>query len=189
MNAIKKILARNFRPLFLYTLIAALIAIPADLTAQISDVTFQQIFLQHGLSQSIVKCILQDRKGFMYFGTEDGLNRYDGYKFLVYRYNPEDTNSISYNDINCLYEDNTGIIWIGTFNAGLNRFDMSKKSIRRFLQDGNNSNSLSHNNIICICEDKSGNLWIGTDNGLNRLNLKDTENKYFDFKKYFYELQ
>jgi ligand-binding sensor domain-containing protein len=187
MNAIKKILASNFRPLFLYTLIAALIAIPADLTAQISDVTFQQIFLQHGLSQSIVKCILQDRKGFMYFGTEDGLNRYDGYKFLVYRYNPEDTNSISYNDINCLYEDNTGIIWIGTFNAGLNRFDMSKKSIRRFLQDGNNSNSLSHNNIICICEDKSGNLWIGTDNGLNRLNLKDKENKYFDFKKYFYE--
>jgi ligand-binding sensor domain-containing protein len=187
MIAITNILAHKFRPFFFCTIFAFLLTIPAELTAQISDVTFQQIFLQHGLSQSIVKCILQDRKGFMYFGTEDGLNRYDGYKFLVYRYDPEDTNSISYNDINCLYEDNNRIIWIGTFNAGLNRFDQSKKNINRFQHDGNNPNSLSHNNIICICEDKSGNLWIGTDNGLNRLNLNNTGNKSFEFKKYFYE--
>ena len=187
MNAIINILARKFRPSILYTIIAALLIIPADLTAQISDVTFQQIFLQHGLSQSIVKCILQDRKGFMYFGTEDGLNRYDGYKFLIYRYNPDDTNSISYNDINCLYEDKNGIIWIGTFNAGLNRFDQSKKSIIRIHQNINDPEGLSHNNINCIIADQSGNLWVGTDNGLNKLVLDDPDNNVCKFKKYFYE--
>ena len=67
------------------------------------DLIFQQIFLDQGLSQSIVKCIIQDREGFMYFGTEDGLNRYDGYSFIVMRNNPENINSISYNDINSLH--------------------------------------------------------------------------------------
>jgi ligand-binding sensor domain-containing protein len=187
MNAIINILARNFRPTVLITIFAFILAIPADLTAQISDVTFQQIFLQQGLSQSIVKCILQDKKGYMYFGTEDGLNRYDGYKFLIYRYNPDDTNSISYNDINCLYEDKNGIIWIGTFNSGLNRFNQSKKSILRIQQNINYPKGLSHNNINCITADQSGNLWVGTDNGLNKLISGDPDNNIFEFKKYFYD--
>ena len=173
----------NMLCIFLFFLLTS----SSNLKAQINDVTFQQIFLQQGLSQSIVKCILQDRKGFMFFGTEDGLNRYDGYKFLVYRYDSDDTNSISYNDVTFLYEDKSGIIWIGTFNAGLNRFDQSNKSIKRIQQDFNNPDGLSHNNINCITEDKSGNIWIGTDNGLNKLILDDPDNNAFKFKKYFHE--
>jgi serine phosphatase RsbU (regulator of sigma subunit)/ligand-binding sensor domain-containing protein len=136
--------------------------------------TFEQIFLEQGLSQSIVQCISQDRTGFMWFGTEDGLNRYDGYKFTVIRNNPEDPNSLSYNNITAIYEDRSGILWIGTFYGGLNKFDPQTKRFLRYQHDHNEPNSLSNNNINVIIQDKSGNIWIGTDNGLNKLVLPDT---------------
>jgi ligand-binding sensor domain-containing protein len=104
----------------------------SNIFSQSSDLIFEQIFLDQGLSQSIVKCILQDEKGFMYFGTEDGLNRYDGYKFTIIRNDPENLNSISYNDINTIFEDHLGNIWIGTFNAGLNKYDPINKIVTRF---------------------------------------------------------
>ncbi len=141
--------------------------------AQSNDLIFEQIFLEQGLSQSIVKCILQDREGFMYFGTEDGLNRYDGYTFTVMRNKPEDTNSLSYNDINTLCLDKEGNIWIGTFNSGLNKYNPYTKKITRFTHDNKNLNSISHNNITAICVDSAGIIWVGTDNGLNKLTLKD----------------
>ena len=94
---------------------------------------FEQIFLEQGLSQSIVKCILQDQEGFMYFGTEDGLNRFDGYTFTVMRNNPADPNSLSYNDVNALCLDQEGNIWIGTFNSGLNKYNPYNKKVIRFL--------------------------------------------------------
>jgi ligand-binding sensor domain-containing protein len=137
--------------------------------AQGNDMIFDQIFLEQGLSQSIVKCILQDQEGFMYFGTEDGLNRYDGYTFTVMRNKPEDPNSLSYNDINAMCLDQEGNIWIGTFNSGLNKFNPYTKKITRFLHDPNNSNSLSHDNINTICIDSTGIIWVGTNYGLNKL--------------------
>ncbi|MCL5031372.1 MAG: SpoIIE family protein phosphatase [Bacteroidetes bacterium] len=155
-------------------------SLTTKILAQSTDINFEQIFLEQGLSQSIVKSICQDKNGFMYFGTEDGLNRFDGYKFKVLRHNPEDSNSLSYNDITSLLVDSKGIMWIGTFNAGLNRFDQSKKIIKRFQNELGNPNSLSHNNINAILEDNSGNLWIGTDFGLNRLVI-DSATKNFSF--------
>ena len=133
---------------------------PSNLFSQNSDLIFEQIFLDQGLSQSIVKCILQDEKGFMYFGTEDGLNRYDGYKFTIIRNDPENLNSISYNDINTIYQDNHGNIWIGTFNAGLNKYDPINKIVTRFVNEPNDINSISHNNINDIIEDDDGAIWI-----------------------------
>jgi ligand-binding sensor domain-containing protein len=112
--------------------------------AQGDDLIFEQIFLEQGLSQSIVKCILQDREGFMYFGTEDGLNRYDGYTFTVMRNNPEDLNSLSYNDINAMHLDFEGNIWIGTFNSGLNKYNPYTKKVTRFLHKTTDPNSISH---------------------------------------------
>ena len=147
--------------------------------AQKSDIIFEQIFLQHGLSQSIVKCICQDKQGFLYFGTEDGLNKYDGYKFTVIRHNPEDNNSLSYNDITALCVDRNGIIWVGTFNAGLNKYDPVTEKIIRFRHISEDTNSLSNNNINCIYEDINGGIWIGTNNGLNKLLPSDsTQNNY-----------
>ncbi len=138
-------------------------------TGKGSAITFEQLSLQHGLSQSIVKSIVQDRLGFMYFGTEDGLNRYDGYHFSVIRHDPGNANSLSYNDISALCADSRGYIWAGTFNAGLNRYDPASGNVLRFRHDLNNPGSLSHDNILAIVEDRTGNIWVGSERGLNRL--------------------
>ncbi len=143
---------------------------------QISDISFDHISLEDGLSQSIVKCILQDKNGFMYFGTEDGLNIYDAYAFTILRNSPRDPNSLSYNDITTLCEDNIGRLWIGTFNSGMNLYIPDKKEIIRFNFKLQNTNSLSNNNINAAVLDNKGNIWIGTDFGLNRINtsIKDS---------------
>jgi len=136
--------------------------------SQISDISFDHIFLEEGLSQSIVKCILQDRNGFIYFGTEDGLNIYDGYSFLVLK-KTDDSNSLSYNDITALCEDKYGRLWIGTFNSGVNLYLSENKKFIRFNYNRNNNNSLSNDNINAIVEDTEGNIWVGTDHGLNQI--------------------
>ncbi len=149
---------------------------------QISDISFDHIFLEEGLSQSIVKCMLQDHRGFMYFGTEDGLNIYDAYTFNVFR-NSFDPNSLSYNDITALCEDKLGRLWIGTFNSGVNLYISEKKKFVRFYFNRKNSNSLSNDNINAIVEDKEGNIWVGTDNGLNQIVKTESTDSGFIIKR------
>jgi len=139
-----------------------------------STLTFQELSIEQGLSQSIVFCILQDRNGFLWFGTEDGLNKYDGYHFTVLRHDPLDSNSLWYNDTRAVYEDKDGILWIGTFYGGLNRYDPASKQFTHFRHIPENPNSLSDNNVRAILEDRAGVLWIGTDGGLNRFD-RETE--------------
>jgi DNA-binding NtrC family response regulator/ligand-binding sensor domain-containing protein len=108
----------------------------------------------------------------MWFGTEDGLNKYDGYKFTVYKSVPDDSTSLSHNFVYSIYEspDETGTLWIGTFGGGLNKFDRNKEQFTRYQADPNNPYSLSNNEVRSICEDQSGRLWIGTfGGGLNKL--------------------
>lgn len=78
---------------------------------------FFSLSVQDGLSDSDVNCIIQDRKGFLWIGTESGLNRYDGYEFKVFKNNQNDPGSLPYNSIWSLYEDRAGYIWIGTKNG------------------------------------------------------------------------
>ncbi len=129
-------------------------------------VAFEHVSLEQGLSQSSVSCIIQDRRGFMWFGTADGLNRYDGYEFRVYRSDPDQPNSLSDHFINSICEDSGGAIWIGTQN-GLNRFDPEREEFARFLADPENPGSLSNDRVRAILEDRFGLLWIGTAQGLN----------------------
>lgn len=140
----------------------------SPLHAQPRRLTFEQISIEQGLSQSIVYCILQDQKGFLWFGTEDGLNKYDGYNFTILRHDPHQSNSLSYNEIRAMYEDSAGVLWIGTFFGGLNKYDPAMERFTNYRNIPGNSQSLSHNNVRAISEDKSGNLWIGTDDGLNK---------------------
>jgi len=93
------------------SLIVLITAVSSSLRAQVPDVRFEHISIEQGLSQDIVKSILQDRQGFMWFGTEDGLNRYDGYSVTVYKNDPLDSNSLSNNSINVLFEDSRGNIY------------------------------------------------------------------------------
>ncbi len=128
--------------------------------------------LERGLSQNSVQCIIQDRDGFMWFGTWDGLNRYDGYTFKIIRtdqYNPVTT--ISSPSIRALYIDNDGNLWVGT-ETGLNKYSSRTKQFIHYRANPKDKNSLSNDNINCITEDENGNLWIGTIDGLNCMNKK-----------------
>ncbi len=133
-----------------------------------SPIKFDHISLEQGLSQSTVTCIFQDSKGFMWFGTEDGLNKYDGYTFKFYKYDPKNSNSLNNNLITSICEDKSGFLWIGTM-GGINRFDRKKEKITRFTHDPNNPSSLASKKVFSILVDRSGTLWIGTwDKGLDR---------------------
>jgi signal transduction histidine kinase/ligand-binding sensor domain-containing protein/DNA-binding response OmpR family regulator len=137
-------------------------------------IRFDHISLEQNLSQSAVHCILQDSKGFMWFGTEDGLNRYDGYRFVVYRPEPGNPGSLSSTSITCMLIDRHNFFWIGT-HGGLNRFDWDTEKFERFLHNPDIPNSMSHNSINCLLEDSSGNLWIGTQGGLNKFDPQKRE--------------
>ncbi|MCU0288603.1 MAG: hypothetical protein MUF15_19700, partial [Acidobacteria bacterium] len=129
---------------------------------------FEKISIAEGLSQNSIFAILQDSRGFLWFGTEDGLNRYDGYTFKVYKHNPDDPHSLSSNWIRSIYEDHSGTIWIGTQGGGLNKFDRYKETFTRYTQNPSNSKSLSDNTIWTIREEKPGVLLLGTNRGLNQ---------------------
>lgn len=137
-----------------------------------------RLTLEHGLSQSTIMSIAQDQEGFMWFGTIDGLNKFDGYKFTIYRNNPADSNSLADDWITAKYPDREGTLWVATLTGGLNRFDPATGKFTRFCLDSYSTNmplskdvlidlpflysSLNFNSITSICEDQAGNLWLGT---------------------------
>ncbi len=140
--------------------------------SQAPKLVFKHISTDQGLSNSTIETIFQDSRGFMWFGTRDGLNRYDGYQITIYRYNAKDTNSISDNFISCIYEDRNHTLWIGTIN-GLNEFDVAKNRFTRYKHQAGNATTLTHNQVTSIKEDKNGNLWVGTfGGGLNRFHSR-----------------
>jgi ligand-binding sensor domain-containing protein/signal transduction histidine kinase/DNA-binding response OmpR family regulator len=125
---------------------------------------FKHITNEQGLSNSTIETIFQDNRGFIWFGTRDGLNRYDGHQMIVYRYDPKDSNSLSDNYIRCIYEDRQHRLWIGTIN-GLNQFDPAKNNFTRYKHDESRPGSLSNNLVTCIYGDKDGNVWVSTFGG------------------------
>ncbi len=143
------------------------------LNAQSTDLNFERILSDKGLSQNTIHYILQDKQGYMWFATEDGLDKYDGYNFTVYKNNPNNVNSIPDNFIWTLYEDKNGIMWIGSNSGGLSKFNIQTETFTNYKYRPNNPNGISNNNVRAILEDKKGNLWIGTEGGgLNKFNVK-----------------
>lgn len=138
-----------------------------------NQLKFKKYSQEEGLSQSSVLCILQDSKGYMWFGTRDGLNNYDGHKFKTYRYNYKDKKSISNSFIKCLFEDKNGDIWVGT-NNGLNRFDSHEERFERY-KCFDQENNLSDNEIWSIASAGDNFLWVGTNSGLEKLNIQTKE--------------
>jgi signal transduction histidine kinase/CheY-like chemotaxis protein/ligand-binding sensor domain-containing protein len=152
------------------------------LFAQSKQLKFRHLDRAAGLSQSNVTCILQDARGFMWFGTRDGLNKYDGYQFTVYK-NTADTNSISNNFITHILLDSKGVLWVATWGGGLNMFDREKDNFKRYTHDPANSNGISDNFVKYIAEDKKGDLWIGMQTGgLNRFDRTTKKFEHFIHK-------
>lgn len=136
--------------------------------AQSPYMHFDQIPDRQGLSQGTVTCILQDRVGFMWFGTQEGLNRYDGYQFEAFHHVPEDPETLPHDWIHALLEDELGHLWIGT-EGGLGRLRPETGSFSRFQHDPQDPTSLSGNRIRAMLKDRMGDFWVGTsESGLHR---------------------
>lgn len=161
-----------------------LLAVGRPASAQEKTLRFERLGTEHGLSSPYVFDIRQDREGVLWFGTQDGLNAYDGYQVTAYRHDPTAPSSVSDNVIKAIFEDSQGRLWIGT-GKGLNLFNKHTGRFTRFLHDEDNPLSLSHNNILTIFEDSRQRLWIGTfGGGLNRVVWDDKEGTPPTFLRY-----
>jgi signal transduction histidine kinase/ligand-binding sensor domain-containing protein len=132
------------------------------------QIRFEKISIEQGLSQSSVYSIYQDSQGFLWFGTEDGLNKFDGYNFTVYRHDPDDPLSLSDNTILSIFEDKSGLLWVGTYGRGLNRFDRDGEQFTVFRHDPEDTSSLVYDTVNALNVDSLGRLWVGTSGGLER---------------------
>lgn len=133
-----------------------------------SIVQFEHLTIEDGLSQNAGLAIFQDSKGYLWVGSQDGLNRYDGFAFKIYKHDPNDPSSISHNSILAITEDKDGYLWIGTWGGGLDRFDPVTETFVSYRSDPNESSSLSNDSVTSIKQDSSGALWVGTLAGLDR---------------------
>jgi len=140
---------------------------------------FDHISIEQGLSQSSVRVIFQDSRGFLWFGTEDGLNRYDGYTFKTYKPDPDAPNSLSDRWITSIIEDKEGNLWIATRLGGLNHYDPRTEQFTHFLHDDEDPSSLSDNHINVLYLDKNHRLWIGTPNGLDLFDRTSNTFKHY----------
>ena len=147
--------------LFLFIFLQCTMLSAGEKTLQ-QQVRFDHITMKQGLSQNNIEVIIQDHRGYLWLGTRNGLNRYDGYNMVVFRHNPEDPHSLRDNVIEALYEDHRGVLWAGTQNGWLEKYDRETQSFTHYKIG-------SH--VLSIMEDSSDTLWIGTqDPGLFQFN-------------------
>lgn len=157
--------------LFIYITFNIFPGIVSGIYAQEDNLVFKRMDIEDGMSSRFITCINQDKLGFMWFGTENGLNRFDGYSFKVYNFNRDDSTTIGANSVWSLFRDTKGILWVGTDGGGMSKYNAEKDAFIRYSPDNKNPQAISNGAVRCIYEDKSGRLWAGTwGGGLNRMN-------------------
>jgi signal transduction histidine kinase/ligand-binding sensor domain-containing protein/DNA-binding response OmpR family regulator len=138
---------------------------------QTDRLRFERITTNDGLSSNHISHIFQDKKGFLWISTQDGINRYEGYRFKHFRHVPGNTNSLSDYAAGHIYEDSKGNFWIST-REGLNVFNPESEIFTHYNPQKDSTVLLGSEKIVCTTEDKYGNIWIGTRKGLNLFNPK-----------------
>ncbi|MDG5768120.1 two-component regulator propeller domain-containing protein [Balneolales bacterium ANBcel1] len=142
------------------------------------NLRFYHITAQDGLSQSTIEAIWQDHQGYMWFGSQDGLNKYNGHDITVYKNNPDYPGSISYNEITDIFEDSDDNLWISTSGRGFNRYNRNTESFTRYVVvDTALQYGPSENTANSLVKDRDGYIWIATEQGLNRFS---PETELFD---------
>jgi signal transduction histidine kinase/ligand-binding sensor domain-containing protein/CheY-like chemotaxis protein len=167
-----KIRLRELFNSFLVVCLSFFIFAPFSYAQLANELRFDSLSMKDGLSQATINSIVQDDLGFMWFATQDGLNRFDGHEFKTYYHQQDEPNSLSASYITELIKDSKGHLWIGTRGGGLNRFDPENGVFTHFKHDEGNSNSLSSNTILSFFLDDNDVLWIGTTNGLDRFDIR-----------------
>lgn len=144
----------------------------------VNNLNFDFYSQEHGLSNNQIHCILQDKKGWMWFATSQGVCRFDGYRFTVFKNDPEDSTSLKGNLVRAIFEDHKGQLWVGTENGGLNKFNREKENFQQLFYNKDQP-KLRDASVTSIHEDAAGNLWIGTETQLFRI---ENENKITEIK-------
>ncbi|MBI3194605.1 MAG: hypothetical protein HYZ34_09105 [Ignavibacteriae bacterium] len=129
-------------------------------SSQSVNLRFAHLTTSDGLSEGVVYRILQDSKGYLWFATHEGLNRYDGYSFKTFKHDPYDSLSLCNNQVTALFEDSRGILWVGT-QKGAQRFDRNTETFHKMTRGTNDSTLFLLGGIGAFAEDRFGNLWIG----------------------------
>lgn len=161
-------------------LVVSFLCLNLSVSAQ-APAPYETISIAQGLSQGMVFDLLQDQQGFIWVGTKNGLNRYDGYSFTVFNNDPYNANSLSSNTISKIFEDSRGFIWVGTEDAGINVYDKFSNRFIRIQYNAADAQSLSGNAIRAIDELPDGRMIIATDGG--GFNLVKINNDFFTGSK------
>ena len=163
---------------FLFISISLTAADKSDQAIGTNNLNFEHYSVPQGLSNNKIHCILQDRKGWMWFGTSQGVCRFDGYRFTVFKHDSEDSTSLVGDLVRTIFEDHKGQLWIGTENGGLNKFNREKEIFEHYFFH-NQPALLKNVRISSIREDKEGNLWICSRTKLYKI---ENENKLIEIK-------
>ncbi len=166
----------------IFTLLFLLLYI-INSSAQLSPekAKFEQIGIKNGLSHSTVYTSVQDDKGFLWFGTQDGgLNKFDGYTFTVYRNNPSDNKTIASNNISAILKDNQNNIWIATWGGGLDKLQLTTNQFTHYKSNPMDSTSIGSNKVQTLFLENDSLLWIGTASaGITLFNTKTEKCKHY----------
>ncbi|EKD37956.1 MAG: hypothetical protein ACD_75C00927G0003 [uncultured bacterium] len=146
--------------------------------AQSTPLAIKRLGLEQGLSQSTVYTIVQDFNGYMWFGTADGIDIYDGHEFRHFRHNPDDKSSLSGNYVRSLLVSRNGVVWVGTLGGGLNRYYQKTETFSAHRKS-DADNSLMSDDIHCLYESTDGFIWIGSEAGVSRYNPEDDSFKHY----------
>ena len=134
-------------------------------TAQGHSFYFEKLTSQNGLSNNKVNCFMQDGRGFMWIGTDDGLNRYDGQYFTVFKKQPAGQQGLSGNIVTDMLEDKQGVLWIATADGGITKYNYRQPPVQQFKQfrhRADDSSSIPDNGVTCLLMDGKGYIWLGT---------------------------
>src|SRR5687767_4753018 len=142
-------------------------------------ISFRRIAIPEDVPAHLCSAIAQDATGLLWFGTQGGLVRYDGYELRVYRSNPSDASTLAGNYVRALLVASDGRLWVGTFSGGLSVFDPRTERFTRYQHDAQNSASLAYDRVEGLAEDATGRIWIATSAGLDRLDPMTSRIEHF----------
>ena len=155
--------------------------ISLNVNASEANVHFSHLTDVDGMSINGINDVLQTSNGFVWIATTDGLNRYDGYQFKIFRHDPDIIDTVSDNFITALIEDKQGGLWVGTSAGGLNYFNVNTEKFTHYFSVSEEENSISDNYIKSVFQDSNSTIWIATDKGLNKLDGKtETFRRFFN---------
>ncbi len=154
----------------LHKILLALLLLPVNVGALQSSIRFSQLSIEDGLAAVVVNDIIQDQQGFMWFATDNGLSRFDGYGFQTFRHLPDDEHSLAHNRVRTLYVDASGTLWVTTSNRWLHRFDPATDRFQRYRYEPKETGQSINGFGSAMIEDNNSTLWVGTRrNGVFRL--------------------